>query len=327
MTFITGSITNANPGPALYTVIETAALADGWTLDDTRVIGANTHKVLKSAAAGNTYGLDWFLDINYPTTGITGGIRFAAFEGYTSGTGLAVNGPYTGSSTVIDPTTYSRFGSTGSALETNWYNTAAHTAMSNMLSTSAFTYWVSITRDRIIVMLTTQPSIIHYAGFYTPTAAHASHAGASMFPLITTRVTTTNSATTATSVSAASVATSTASLTRIPKITSGNWNTNCSTWGGPQLVGTLGAGVIGSGGLSPSEITGETTVTPVPILAGSAVAATVGTTPSAFIGTLEDVGGASVVATSVRGDTVTIGADTWYACTHATQFTLLFRGV
>jgi hypothetical protein len=321
MTFITGSITNANPGPALYAAIETAALADGWTLDDTRVIGSNTHKVLKSAAAGNVQGLDWFLDINYPTTGVTGGIRFAAFEGYNSGTGVAVNGPYAISSTIIDPTTYSRYGSTGHALETNWFNTASHAGLSNTLSTSAFTYWISITRDRIIVMLSTQVSNIHYAGFYTPTAAHASHAGGALFPLITTRLTTTTSTTAGSSSSSVP----SASLTRLPKITSVSWNASCSTWGGPHLVGILGAGVIGAGGLSPSVITGETSVTPIPILAGTTSFNVVGTTPAAFIGTLMDMGGASVVDTSMRGDEVTIGSDTWYVCTHASQFTLLFK--
>src|SRR6187402_1092437 len=115
MTYITGTITDANPGPLLYAAIETAAIALGYTLEDTVVIGSNTHKILKSAAAGNSRGQDWYLDINFATTGVVGGIRFAPFEGYNPATDQGIRGPYTISTTAIEQTYYSPFGVTGNA--------------------------------------------------------------------------------------------------------------------------------------------------------------------------------------------------------------------
>lgn len=329
MTFITGSITDAAPGPALYAAIETAALAGGWTLADTVVIGATTHKVLKSAAAGNAQGLDWYLDINYPTTGVTGGIRFAAFEGYNSTTKVGIGGPYVANDTTIDQTAFSRYGSTGFALETNWVNGPSMTGTSNTLSTSTFMYWITITRERIIVMLSTQSSSIHYAGLYAPTAAHATHAGAALFPLVTARLTVASEASTAASVSSFAPTIASMAFTRVPRVPSGgmNWGSSCSAWAGPAVVGIFGSGVIGASGLSPSSITGETTITPVALLAGAASYSSVPTTARAFIGTLRDVGGAAVVSTAVRGDGVTVGSDAWYMSTHVSQHAILFRAV
>lgn len=311
MTFITGTITSATPGPALYAVIETAALADGWTLDDTVVIGSNTHKVLKSAAAGNTYNLDWFLDINFPTSGTSGGIRFAAFEDFNSSTDLAYRGPFTNSSSIIDGSTYSRYGATGYALETNWANGASHSGMSNALSTSAFTYWISITRDRIVVMLSTQQNTMHYAGFYEASDGHLAHAGADAFPLITTRVTPSSSPTSPTSSSSSP----SSSLTRLPKAESlSNWNANSSTWA-VLMPFVLGSGTIASDGLMPSQISGETTIHPVPIVAGVTSIGLGGSTPSGFIGTLMGVASAAANTVVTRGDTVTVGSDVWYLTT------------
>jgi hypothetical protein len=328
MTTINGTITSANPGPALYSALETAMLADGWTLEDTVVIGGNTHKVLKSAAAGNAQGLDWYLDINFPTTGTTGGIRFAPFESYTAASDLGIRGPYTANvSTIIDATTYSRFAATGSALETNWSNSASYTGLSLPLTTGVFNYRVSVTRNRIIAMLTNNPNQIAYAGFFVPSAAHASHAGAALFPLIMAVFSSSASA----AVTGGSAGTTSVALTRLPKLTSMLSN----GWATYAIVPTSTAGIGGSPegqvGVAVSPFTGRATLRPLPILINAQ-----GTTISApststalldEIGTIEDVACGYVSSSSIRDDSVTIGSDTWYDVTPSASSTLFFRGI
>lgn len=313
MAFITGSITNANPGPTLYALIETAALGIGWTLDDTVVIGSNTHKVLKSAAAGNTYGLDWYLDINYPTTGITGGMRFAPFEGYTAASDVGLRGPYGhASNTTIDATTYSRYGASTSALETNWYNTASSN-VSMTLATTAFTYWVSITRNRIVVMTSLQTTSIFYTGFFTPTALHSAHAGASMFPLVMCRPQVNNNAASASSGSSLA-------FTRAPKAATINW---ASSGMAVSEISSIGWGLSGGVGISASEYTGLTQILPLPVVMG---AGSIGSTTTSLghVGYLDGVAGGYGVSTAIRGDTITVGSDTWYSTSPASTSLFMF---
>lgn len=315
MTFITGSITNANPGPALYAVIETAALAIGWTLEDTVVIGGNTHKVLKSAAAGNAQGLDWFLDLNYPTTGTTGGFRAAPFEGYTAASDVGLRGPFAGaSSTTIDATTYSRYGATASALETNWINSASYTGISLSLTTSAFTYWVSITRNRVIIMTTNNTTKVLYTGFFTPTTAHATEAGAALFPLVQLGLSDQglSQATTLTSTSFAA--------TRVPKATSGlNWGNHGLTQANyGVLEGTVGG--------AASPFTGRFAGSPLQVIFGTGTTGA-GYTNENRVGTVDDVALFASSGSVVRGDTVTVGSDTWYAFTNNNAHCLFIRGV
>lgn len=107
-----------------------------------------------------------------------------------------------------------------------------------------------------------------------------------------------------------------------------NWAIGSSTWATSSIAGVFGAGLMGVDGLSPSPLTGNTTIVPAPILAGAAGTATLSqTVPSAFIGTLIDIGCASVATATLRGDSVTIGSDTWYMCTHNGGSTILFRAV
>lgn len=323
MTVLQGTINNANPGPTLYAIIETAALALGFTLDDTVVIGGNTHKVLKSAAAGNTQGLDWFLDINYPTTGIVGGMRFCPFEAYVAATDLGYRGAFGHVNiNTLDPTTYSRYGATGSALETNWLNTAAHTAMSSTLSATAFDYKISITRDRIIGFTTLQPTQIFYTGFFTPTANHAAHAGAARYPLIMTNM---QASLSQLSSSATGISTSTCALTRAPKFPN-PIVTPSNGWGAlVHIVPTysLMEGVIGAG-LSLS--TNKIALAPAFIIMGNTASGTP-VIPTSRIGQLMDIGVGVAAATVVRGDNFTLGADTWYTTGFNSNGAIAFRGV
>lgn len=329
MTFITGTITNSNPGPTLYSAIETAALALGWTLVDTVTIGSNTHKVLKSAGAsgGNSQGIDWYLDINYPTTGTTGGIRFCPFETYNATSHVAGGGPYSQSNTTIDATYYSRFGATQSALETNWANTTSYTGLSTSLVTIAFTYWISITRDRIIVMLSNVATAIAYAGFFTPSSAFSSNAGSALFPLVMAYLSPPANS------SNSNGASSTACLTRLPKLsamTNSGWNNHCIIATNIAYFGNFPEGQLGVG---VSPFTGRSTGTPLTVAAnasGTSLTAPASSAASAAtdaIGTIDDVIVDYVSSTSIRGDSITIGSDTWYGISPSNVSGLFFKGI
>jgi hypothetical protein len=301
---------DANPGPLVHTALATKLLALGWTLEDTRVIGARTHKVYKSAAAGNTYGLDWFLDISYPTTGVATGLMFAPFEGYDAATGLATRGPYTVSGGVLDGTTYSRFGATASALETNWANTGSYTVLDAPLSTSAFVINASVTRDRVILLSSTEATQVSYCGFFTPTAAHAAHAGAAMFPLITVRLSG------ALDRGASNSTATPVSLTRVPKASTVSWAAHCVV--GPNTM-RMGARVGGA----VSEF--DSQITTVPFLVGAGAAAWgVG---SAQIGELDGVQCAYADAAVTRGDHVTVDGDVYTLSTVTSNATILIAQV
>jgi hypothetical protein len=302
---------DANPGPLVYTALATKLLALGWTLEDTVVIGARTHKVLKSAAAGNTYTLDWFLDISYPTTGIASGVMLAPFEGYTAGSDVGLRGPYSASSTTLDGTTYSRFGATTAALETNWVNTSAYTAMDTPLSTSAFVINASVTRDRVILLSSTEPTQVSYCGFYTPTSAHVAHAGAALFPLITTRLLGSADRTSATASASVSAA-----LTRVPKASIINWGTHC-------IVGPNTMRMNGRIGGAASE--GDNQITTVPLLVG--FGGTSWSSSTNQIGELDGVQCGYADAAVARGDTVTVGGDTYTLSTVTTNAAVLIEQV
>jgi hypothetical protein len=298
MTYATGTVTDANPGPALYAAMEPTFLAAGFTLVDTVVIGSRTHKVLKSAAADNTFALDWYLDVHFPTTG-AGSIFFTPFEHFDPATDLGYRGPYSVSSATIDGTTYSRYGATGNALETNWANSAAHTALDNPIVTSAFGWYLSATTERVIFLSTAASAELHYCGFFEPTAAHEAHAGADMYPLIVAHfsspVTTPSSGSGATAISAC--------LTRMPKVGSVNWiNHVVCDISYAQMSGAVG----GSG---PFGGTGETALARRPIVMGhNALGSSSGTAAVAglgLVGFLIDVGNSWTDGTIARGDTFT----------------------
>jgi hypothetical protein len=303
---------DANPGPLVYTALATKLLALGWTLEDTVVIGARTHKVLKSAAAGNTYALDWYLDISYPTTGVATGLMLAPFEGYTAASDVATRGPYTASNTTIDGTTYSRFGATTSALETNWANTGSYSGLDTPLSTSAFVINASVTRDRVILLSSTEPTDVGYCGFFTPTAAHAAHAGAALFPLVVARL-----RGAADRVSSATVGSVSASLTRVPKASSGNWSTHC-------IVGPNTMRLNGRVGGAVSE--GDNQITSVPFLVAFGGTSWVNGT-AAQIGELDGVQVAWADAAVARGDFVTVGGDVFTLSTVTSNAAVMIEQV
>lgn len=318
MTHISSTINSATPGAALYAVIETEALALGFTVEDTVVIGTRTHKILKSASAGNTRGLDWYLDISYTTTG-AGSIMVCPFEGYSTAGDTGLRGPYSVNSTAFETVNYSAFGATQSALETNWANSVSHTGLQIALVASVnFVYRVTISRDRIAINLSNAATQVLYAGFFIPTTAALAHQGASCFPLIVCRVSSAAGANSSTS-----VASVTAAVTRLPKYPdiSTAWMT--SGWGGSLVVGAnvpLAGGRAGDW-VHPSN--GELAMTPYYVGFG-------GTTATNFVGTVGYLDGVLygyTAASETLGDTVQQGGETYFLTTHSGQVAVAVKAV
>jgi hypothetical protein len=303
---------DANPGPLVHTALATKLLALGWTLEDTVVISTRTHKVYKSAAAGNTYGLDWYLDVSYPTTGIASGVLLAPFEGYTAASDVGLRGPYSASSTTLDGTTYSRYGATTSALETNWANGASYSSLDTPLSTSAFVINASVTRDRVVLLASTEPTQVSYTGFFTPTSAHVSHAGAALFPLVMTRLS--GAADRSSNSSATTVA---VAFTRVPKLSS-------VSWGVSAIVGANTMRLNGRIGGAASE--GDNQITTVPFLVGMGGTSWTNATVSQ-IGELDGVQLGWADAAVARGDTVTVGGTAYTLATQLSSAAILMAQV
>lgn len=301
MTFIQGSVTDASPGPALYALMAPALTAAGYTLVDTVVISARTHKIWKSAAANNTQGLDWYLDIAYTTAG-AGNLWLAPFEYFDPATDLGYRGIFNSSITTIETTYYSRYGATGHALETNWLQSWS-TSPALTLTTGVFGYWVSVTGDRVIAMLSNDPTYLLYAGMYAPDPLYAAKAGAAMYPLVMAKMQ---------AVIASSQLTSSPSsgLTRAPRSTSINWSTALAVWPANQQAVTLGQVPAGSVSYPP-------TAWQVMLVAGSGAAA--------LYGMLIDTAIAAASGGVVRGDTATIGGAAWTFTTLSNGGAMLFK--
>jgi hypothetical protein len=323
MTYASGTIAaDANPGPLLYAALETPLLAAGFTLVDTVVIGGRTHKVLESDAADNDRGLTWYLDVSYPTTGITGGMLMVPFEGYNSTTHVATRGIYAASNTTIDGTTYSRFGATTSALETNWNNTASSSASDNPIVTTGFGWFMSATTDRVIFLSTTAPAELHYVGFFEPTADHVTAAGAALYPLIMVHF----AFSSAVPVSGTAGANSTVNFTRVPPMTSINWSTSAII----DISFAMMGGLVGGGGNFVA--TGKTNLARRPIVMGynalAAASAASATGGMGLVGYLIDIANSWTDGSVVRGDDLTdTNADVWIGTDDSSNVGLWFKAV
>jgi hypothetical protein len=324
VTYTANSMTSANPAADLYTAMASALTSAGFTLADTQVISTRTHKVWKSAAANNSQGLDWYLDVAYTTTG-AGSVWLGAFENYSSPNGI--RGPYniTSDTTTPDATTYSRYGATGSALETNWNHISSNIAQIQT-TTSAYAYFISITGDRVIAMTSVAPTTLNYCGLFDMYTPWANKIGAAAYPLITCTVNTPssiNASAHSPNVTAGSNVASAASLTRRPPVATVGANGNFGGYGTALITTAFvdtTSGTSSGGGISAPLVPVDTgsslfydtarggrlqIINSWPSSTGGGVA---GSGPA--IGLLKDVGIFAASAVT-RGDTITISSATW----------------
>jgi hypothetical protein len=317
MAFITGSMTNSDPGTALFNLIEAQALATGWTLHDTIDYSNTRFKVFKSAAAGNTLNKDWYLIVRFPITGTSGGFSITPSEGWDAPTHKVIRGPLVMDylNNPIEQTYYSYYGNTTRDPNTGDFLCAStFTSLRFGLITTSFGYYISITRDRIIMLLTSSPGALLYAGFFTPTADHAAHAGSALYPLVAAVLQPDTEGYSGGNASA------TAGLTRIPKVAafsgSSHWGLTCRIIAGGSLK-WFNNGLLG-GAVSP--YTGK--------ISGSGLLVTSCYDGASFhwLGTIDDVINVHSYS-ATRGDSATIGSDTWYATNVQSSKVLMMRAV
>lgn len=330
MAYITGTISSANPALDLYTAIAAALTTAGYTQVDTVVISTRTHQIWKSAAANNTTGKDWYVDLVYAPSGGTT-FRTIPMEFYDPATDLAYRMVHGGSSagSVIESTYWSRYGATGATLESaSWTFSAAQTTGTTMtLTTGSFGYWVSVTGDRIIIMHSQAPTLLGFAGFYEPLDPHKTYAGADAYPLVECKIDNTGFGTPTGTTSSTKQA-----LTRLPKSTVMG-ATSGYNWGfiptlQPFLDVAGGSGYIGGATRVPDGTTGVLGGRyAVPILIGAASGGATNQldAPVGFLGKLNDVAVVPVISTVVRGDTVTVAGATWVLGTVSGSTAVLFR--
>lgn len=289
MAYATGSLTDANSSLALYNVLAGLLTTANYTLVDTVVISTRTHKVWKSAAANNSMNLDWYLDVAYTTTGV-GPVHLTPFEYFDPATDLGYRGSYAINDPTIEATYGSRYGSTGYALETNWFG--AQNGVGISTSASAFGYWLSVTGDRVIALSSLASTLLRYAGFYVPKNEYASLAGGRLFPLIKAEFSTAVGAEVAGAVG----------LTRTPPATSlpAGWSRIFTVR--PEIAYNEIKAV--SPTIGQTNIVGDV---------ASASRLMIGGVTSYYTGMLwgwlKDVVVVPVSSSVVRGDTMTIGSD------------------
>ncbi len=317
MAFVYGTISDASPGATLYTAIADGLSSEGFTLVDTVVISTRTHKVWKCPAANNSHNLDWYLDVVYSTTG-AGNMWFAPFEHYDPATHLGYRGPYIGGggAAPVDVATFSRYGSTGYALETNWNTISA--GISFLTSTSSFGYWISIKPDRIIGLSSAGVNDLLYTGFYNPHPLHIAAVGeSSVYPLVSAKLH--NNADSSTASGNGECA-----FTRIPGMsTSGTYGyayyLSIKT---RSVADLLFMPSLPSGNLSSFSARGAS-----PVLLTTYSNDTIN---NVLWGTLPDIATARTPSTVVRGDTTTISSDPWILTSSSGTgsnigYSLLFR--
>lgn len=284
MGYITGTLSDANPGATIYALIETELLAEGYVLADTVVIGPLTHKIWRNPAANNPSAQDYYLDIFYNTAG-AGTVRFQLFEDYNATTKQMIRMATYASS--VDAT-YRSYQAAGLALEST---NPARIFLTT--STASFGYWILVTNKAIVSIGSVDPTYMGYLGLYDPYPEYAAAAGDLLLPLVSARM--------VQGTSQPGGGQNPLGLTRIPPQPAGNgapysFVTQSAL---PQLSSTqvrlpTGNSIFG-GGFVAADIE---IVMPVP------------TSPARF-GTLYDVAILPVDATIARGDTVSIDGNTW----------------
>lgn len=316
MAYITNTISSANPGADLHTAMSSALTTAGYTLVDTVTISTRTHKLWKCAAANNSLNLDWYLDVVYTTTG-AGTIAIAPFEYYDPATDLGYRGLHSASSTVIDPTTSSRYGATGQTLEHVAWLTATATYTSYQLPTitAAMGYWISVTPERVIMLLSNSADRLMFAGFYDPDPQYATKAGAGLYPLMGARMVAAGGMLCSSHSTASSV---TASVTRMPPYTAlggSGWGDNL------EVVGMVTAEASGYPQIPTTTPTGYPwSARPVEFFSkGGGV--------NIRYGVVRDLLVAAAGASIARGDTCTVGGQPYVFTSQGNNIALLFRAV
>lgn len=143
-------------------VVSIQAIADVW----------------KSPAASNQFGQDWYLILRRAND-TSNALYYQVAEGYNTSTHRASNLGGTGQAVAPSATTYLNpaVASAPDAL-------ATFPTVSMTLTTTAFSYWISATANRLVVGIKTSTEIGFYAGLYDDLLP----SGVTQFPLVCARL-------------------------------------------------------------------------------------------------------------------------------------------
>lgn len=311
MTYLSDTLTSANPSADLYAALDTALTANGYTLVDTVTISTRIHKIYQNPAANNITGQDWYLDVTYTATG-NANLFINLFESYDTSTEKALGGPY-GAYTQLTTNVsfgtspYRVWGGSAQGLESNWMPNPVHaySAWNKLvLNDATFGYWISVTKDRVIGMTTLEPNYTLYVGAYDPLPGHIAAAGTDLFPLVVTRLNGGSGP------NSGGHNTGTA-ITRLPKASSALVNVQ-----GSGVVQTFRAAAYTAPPLptGASDFDIERTVWP------SGIGMAVTTWGQGCLGMLYDILSASSDGGLTRGDTATIGGANYVISATGTMF-------
>jgi hypothetical protein len=164
MSYSSGSASNANSASAFLALLDTLILSvTGWSKVSTAIIvGTNTWNVYKSSGANNSFGTDFYVALGYPTAAPVN-LLMTIMESWNTGTLLASNYPpniaQVPTGVFANPGAAQALPSTGTTF--GYLQTAA-------AITTAFSYFMSVTADRIIFSLlnSTAASMGYYIGLY-----------------------------------------------------------------------------------------------------------------------------------------------------------------
>lgn len=280
MGYITGTLSDANPGATLHGLLATELTTEGYELADTVVIGASTYKVWKNPAANNPSGKDWFLSIAFATAG-AGALRIGVFEEWNPTTDRAYR--FSTYQSAIDVTHRSYAGASAYALNQIMY-------VDIETSTASFGYWISISKTRIAAIGSVMPTFLQYVGLYDPFPEYAAAAGSLLLPLVAGKVS-----------AGRADAGANLGMTRIPPYPGG------SAPYGFLLMPALGASMTT---FYPRLPTGNQIFGSAFVASKIELIMNDGASPARF-GTLYDVVALPVDTTIARGDTVSVDGSTW----------------
>jgi hypothetical protein len=267
-----------------------------WTM---RTMSATTSSptadVYKSAAASNQFGSDWYLILRRPSD-VSTSLFYQVAENYSTASHKMSNYGGTGVSVIPTPGTYQNPLSPSGPDLTAGFGTAALVT----LTTSAFSYWYSITANRFILGVKAASEMGFYAGLYDdllPT-------GVTQFPLVCARFPTSVASTGAIGSNTAVLA---GGFTRDP------WQTTFQT---TNFEAAIHNGYWNSIGYVAASYT--------PLTSGSAIYNNALSLSRVLLGTIRNGGGGTAdqtrglligclvsLVTSAAGDTITSGGKTY----------------
>lgn len=306
MAFSSGTI-SANFAPALQSALVALAQQAGFTLIDTvtATSGSNTatHKILQSPTP-TIQSSTWVLDIvvcgnslsmcaceTWDATAHTG----TGFCG-TSYNGVSFN------SVLIPSGTFEQKNVAGAGASAIGYGNAT----SQQTLSSTFGWWASMTANRVILMTSLNPTVLDYAGLFAPFTDVAQGWGSTRYPIVSLEMNS-NSNTSSYSNSFFTEYGGTGNQTvsgisRLPGLSTAPYR---------YVVGTGGIFRTPGGGSLPALT--QSDGRPVPIVPVGVVSTDTG--DLGILGLVVDVGIVRASSTVARGDTVSVGSDTWVLST------------